>query len=95
MLCHIFLPGITLPVMQKVAFMVTAQWRFMGHALGIDDHVLEHIDKLCLHPVDKVLSTLNKWCELHPDSARIDNLVKCLEGIGRKDIAVGIQYMDE
>ena len=66
----------------------------MGHLLQIDDHILNHIDKMCPHPVDKALSTLNKWYEQHSDKARKDNLVACLEFMGRKDIADDIEDVE-
>ena len=79
--------------MHEVENMVTGQWRFMGYALGIDDHKLEHINNMCLHPKGKALSTLNKWCGRQAGNTRKETLIKCLESIGRKDIADRIRDM--
>ena len=90
----LFPPEISLAVVHKVAHMITDHWRFMGHGLGLDDYTLEHINNMCSHPVDKALSTLNKWFEMNPEKARKDELIKCLTSIIRRDIADGIKDMD-
>ena len=80
--------------MNEVADHVTDNWRFMGHALGIDDHKLDHIDKMCLHPKDKALSTLDMWCTILAGNTKKDILAECLQSVGRKDIADKIREMD-
>ena len=80
--------------MNQVADQVTVHWRFMGHALGIDNNKLDHINEMCLHPKDKALSTLNRWCTILAGNTRKEILAERLQSIGRKDIADKIREMD-